>query len=96
MLSDWLAQGQPYGQFWDLTPREIVAILRGGVARVTVENDLARQRNYELATLIAYAFNDPKNMPKFSAVSQKKEVPDEVAQAQVRGFFIAMSKKAGG
>jgi len=68
-------------------------ILSGEVARIQNESNLARQRNYELATLISYAFNDPKNMPSYSD-GQKKAAPDvsdELAQIQVRSFFIAMA-----
>lgn len=71
-------------------------ILHGGIARARAENELARQRNYELAALVAYGFHDPKNIPKYTQAGQKADLPDEVAQAQVRGFFIAMSKKPGG
>ena len=95
-MSDWLAQGQDYLSFWDLTPREIILILRGGVAKAQAQSDIERQQNYELAHLVAFAFHDPKAMPRFADAGQDTEKSDEVAQAQVRGFFIAMSKKSGG
>lgn len=67
--------------------------MRGDISKMRMDNDLARQRNFELAHLVAYAFHDPSKMPKFSgdAAPDKAEVSDEVAQAQVRGFFIAMA-----
>jgi hypothetical protein len=34
-------------------------------------------------------------MPKFSKGSKKQELPDEVAQAQVRAFFIGLSGSKG-
>jgi hypothetical protein len=72
-------------------------ILRGGVEKARAENDIARQRNYELATLVAYAFHDPEKMPKFGGSAQdEKQVSDEVAHAQVRGFFMALANKSGG
>jgi hypothetical protein len=70
--------------------------LRGGVAKLKVEHDLARQRNFELAHLIAFSFHDPKKIPTFKSDSQTEEASDELAQAQVRGFFIAMASKAKG
>lgn len=72
-------------------------ILRGGVEKARAENDIARQRNYELATLVAFAFHDPEKMPKFGGAAQdEKQVSDEVAHAQVRGFFMALANKSAG
>jgi len=72
-------------------------ILRGGVEKARAENDIAQQRNYELATLVAFAFHEPDNIPKFGGSAQdEKQVSDEVAQAQVRGFFMALANKSAG
>lgn len=71
-------------------------ILRGIVDREGRAHELSRNRNYELANLIAYACHDPKKMPKMNAGSGNKEVSDEVAQLQVRAFFMAMAKKPKG
>ncbi|WP_028956658.1 hypothetical protein [Sulfitobacter sp. 20_GPM-1509m] len=66
-------------------------ILRATVARIESEHELARVRNFELAGLVAFAFHEPKKLPKYSKTNSKSAVPDEVAQAQVRAFFIAMA-----
>ncbi|MCF7725781.1 hypothetical protein GLP52_03675 [Sulfitobacter sp. M22] len=70
--------------------------MRGIVDRDERAHELSRNRNYELANLIAFAFHDPKKMPKLNAGSRQKDVPDEVAQLQVRAFFMAMAKKPKG
>lgn len=94
MLGQWCAAGLPYADFWPLTFSEIIIILDGDVKRRTRDHDDARARNYELAHLIAFAHHDPKNMPKFEASgAEVKEESDALAQAQVRGFFIAAALK---
>ncbi|MGB1389501.1 MAG: hypothetical protein ACPG61_11505 [Paracoccaceae bacterium] len=70
-----------------------MTILRADAARLDRDNQLARARNHELAVLVSFAFHNPKKMPKFSANTKKQELPDEVAQAQVRAFFIGMAGK---
>lgn len=79
-----------------MTPREITLILRGSAAKMQAENELARQRNYELAQLIAYAHHDPSKMPEYNDGSKKPEVPDDVAQMKVRAYFMAMAQRSGG
>ncbi|MEO9537203.1 MAG: hypothetical protein ABJL49_05370 [Parasphingorhabdus sp.] len=49
-----------------------------------------------MAHLIAFSFHDPKKIPTFKSEGENEEVSDELAQAQVRGFFIAMASKAKG
>jgi hypothetical protein len=92
-LSGWLEHGQDYETFWRLTPREVSAILRGNVARLRSESDVARHRNYELASLIAFAFHDPKEMPEFKAMSapQQKARDDALNHARVRGYLMALA-----
>ena len=61
------------------------------------EHEVARQRGFELANLISYAFHEPKNMPSYNDSRPKEpqeNVTDEVALAQVRGFFMAMASRS--
>jgi len=68
--------------------------LRGEVRRIETEHRLARMRNHELAQLIGFAFHDPKKMPKFEDSTEgRKAISNEVANAKVRGFLIALSQK---
>lgn len=75
-------------------------ILRGVYKRRMRDHDDARARHYELAHWIAFAHHKPGDMPKFEASdalesSEKSEVFDEVAQEQVRGFFIGLALSSG-
>ena len=95
MLGQWCAAGQHYPLFWELTFREICTILDGDQKRRVREHDDARARNYELAVLVSFAHHDPGKMPAFKASgADEKAKSDELAQAQVRGFFIAAAMSA--
>lgn len=97
MLGQWCAAGLPYQDFWPLTFAEIVIILDGDRKRRLRDHDDARARNYELAGLISFAQHDPKKMPKYQATEDAgKAVSDELAQAQVRGYFIAAAMGSKG
>lgn len=54
---------------------------------------LSRALNYELAGLVSFAFHDPENMPSLVQETQEQEIPDEVAQAQVRAFFHGLAER---
>ena len=59
------------------------------------DHDDERIRNFELASLITYAHHNPKKMPKYKPTEDKTQVKsDALAQAQVRGFFIAAALSA--
>ncbi len=75
-----------------------MAILDADGARRTREWDEARFLAHYAASLTAFAHHDPKHLPEFqpsgAAAKPKPALPDEVAQAQVRGWFRARAKKA--
>lgn len=77
-----------------MTLAEVLMIL--GAKRDQREADVERDRalNYEMAVLTSYAYHAPRKMPKYKPQKAPKG-SDDLAQAQVRGFFIglAMQKK---
>lgn len=90
----WLGYGLPYPQFWDLTVAEIVKILRGKSDAEKHRVEQARAMNYELAGLIACAYHDPENMPKFKPDAGPDVVPDDAAaQANLRGFLMGLAAR---
>lgn len=77
----------------------MAAIIRGKHAERMAELDMLRMVAYEQAQLIAYAFHDPKKMPKFVArakaeVSEVDPMEYTVNDARVRGWFIGMSMQS--
>jgi hypothetical protein len=71
--------------------------LRGRYAAIRAEQDRQRIVGYELAQWIAFAFHEPKNMPKFRSLSETVRADAEAAQrliddAKVRGWFMARSQ----
>ena len=99
MLEAWLSAGQPYAAFWDMTPREITTVLRGVHKRDQAEIERQRFVAHELANLVAYAFHDPKSMPKYAPISESdskgKQAADyEMARGQLM-LLATMHKKAG-
>lgn len=72
-------------------------IVTGVRARDAQDHEAARIRNYELANLTIFAQHNPKKMPKYEAVSAKREpVSDEAQQARARGAFIALALRSRG
>lgn len=70
-------------------------MLDGDRKRRMRDHDDERARNYELAGLISYAHHEPKKMPKFKPTEDPNaEKSDELAQAQVRGYFMALAISA--
>jgi hypothetical protein len=91
LLNAWLGAGQDYGAFWDLTPREALAVLRGGEAKRKAEFSVSRALNHHLAGLVAFAFHDPKNIPQFEAAAAPSEVARDVDHERARGALIALA-----
>lgn len=52
-----------------------------------------RLLNSELANLVAFAYHQPKQIPKYEPLQQaRREEPSEADDAYVRAFFIGMAK----
>lgn len=90
--------GLDYGAFWGLTPREIGPILKADGARVLRRFEDQRLLNSELANLIAFAFHQPADIPKYRPLEQerrddqRREESTEAEDAYVRAFFIGLAK----
>lgn len=92
LWAQWLSAGLDADLFWRIVPREAVMILNGDAKRRLRDHDDARARNHEAATLMAFAFHSPGKMPKFQPSRAEAEaVSDDVNQAKVRGYFIALA-----
>lgn len=72
--------------------REAVAALDGVEKRISREFEHKRILNHELARLVAYAQHAPNKMPKYKPPQTNEEAADEIAQAKVRGFFMARAQ----
>ena len=55
-----MSLGLPYDQFWRLTPRAVENVMRGAIAA----RDHRIREIHLAATLNAFAYHDPKNMPQ--------------------------------
>ncbi len=75
-----------------------MAILDADGARRTRDWDEARFLAHYAASLTAFAHHDPKKMPEFqptgAAAKPERPVDQEIAQAKVRGWFMARARKA--
>lgn len=92
----WLSLRQPYEQFWDLSPREILLIVNGLRAADEQEQERGLALNHHLAGLISFAFNDPKNMPKYEpsgarSVGAADERAREIEAIEVRAVLQALA-----
>lgn len=99
MAAGWVRLGQPYAEFWQITLREYALITDALVEGKTAELTAQRQLNQELATLITYAYHDPKKMPDFTKTSGKAKRPEmseaeasKALRAAMIGFY-SRSKK---
>ena len=93
-MSGWVELGQPYATFWALSLREIDLISRAIIQSETAKIQANRRLNQEMASLIAYAYHDPKNIPDYSKYKPQKEpaeVAPLVATEQLRAVFIGLS-----
>jgi len=91
-----LELGLDYDLFWRLTPHDMAVVVRGRRAAIREAHERARMVAYETAQWVAYAFHEPKRMPKFKLMTADTTVDERqqmVDDAQVRGWFIAMSLK---
>lgn len=80
--------------FWRLVPVEIIAIIEGRNKLAAREYKAQADQAHYLANLVSFAFHDPKNMPKPGGdAPEQNEASQEVADAQVRAFFMALSMK---
>lgn len=63
-----MAAGLAPSDFWEATPREIAAILKGAADRERRWLRIWQGIAYSLAQLISHSFHQPKKMPKFDKV----------------------------
>jgi hypothetical protein len=66
--------------------------MRGRMAEIRSTQDRQRMVVHELATLVAFAFHDPKHIPEFRSLGEKPKVDDRqrlVNDAKVRAWFMA-------
>lgn len=75
-MSGWAGLGRPYAEFWQITLREYALIMDGVSKAKTADMAAQRQLNQELATLITYAYHNPKKMPDFTKASGKANRPE--------------------
>lgn len=86
--------------FWDLTPREVLAILHADAARRLRDFDERRFLDHNLAHLLAFSYHEPGKMPEFHPSGKgeapspepKKSTDAEITQAL--GYFMSMSLRA--
>lgn len=76
---------------------EAVAIVRGLQAKEKRDMEALRVTNYELARLISFSFNNPKDMPDYEPIGGGKK-PDsaqnnEVATMRVSAYFRALAER---
>jgi hypothetical protein len=88
--------GRDYPLFWELTPGEVVRILNADAKRRTRDADDLRGALYEMAGLVAYAFHEPRRMPKFAPLGVAAKPAgrtDEAAQAMLREYLRGIAKR---
>jgi hypothetical protein len=70
-------------------------VLRGRHAFIVAEHHRRRVVAYEQAQWMAFAFHDPKHMPKLQTMAEAAADTAQAAvdDAKVRGWFIAMSMR---
>lgn len=75
MVEGWLKLGQPYAAFWQITLREYEMITGALIAEKEAGITAQRQLNQELATLMSFAFHNPKKMPDFTKSAKRNTQP---------------------
>jgi hypothetical protein len=95
MFGAWVKAGLDYALFWTLTLREVVTMLSADRDRREADIETQRAINHELAALTAYAYHNPKKMPKYKPRGEKRTpASDELANAKVFGFFVGLAQSS--
>lgn len=87
----WIEAGQDPTAFYTFTLSEVALIVKATMARRDAGHERQRILSHELAGLIAVAYHDPQNFPKYEPLQKmqgRDEKPTESDNAKIRGFFI--------
>lgn len=75
--------GIPAAEFWDLTFEEVMVQTEANVQHEKEQLTARAYMDHQLASLIAYAFNDPAKMPRVEEAypfvndgQEKEEIPE--------------------
>ncbi len=90
-MEAWVYLGLPYDDVWNRTFDEYDRIV--GALQRRRDDDLRRSRvlNQELATLVAYAFHNPKKMPdltKGGKSANRRHLTQQEGRAQLRSALL--------
>ena len=76
-----MAAGLPPGDFWAVTPGEVVITLRGASDRIARDAEQAKRLIYAQAVLNSFAWHKPGKMPDFDRFFGAGRGPTGVAQS---------------
>ncbi len=88
MVSDWVALGLPYQDFWPLSLREIALVSDALRKREVRAVERERMLNQERAHLAAFAFHQPDKIPDLVKEAQKRASPEEHGAADMRAALL--------
>lgn len=71
-------------------------LLEGFEKRTMRDFEHQRALNHEMAGLVAFAHHSPNKIPRYKPVRTESEAADDLAQAKVRGFFMARANRGQG
>jgi hypothetical protein len=82
--------------FWALTPAEIGLILDAQVARIEREGAARRAELHTLASLIAIATHNPKQMPSYGEFVGGQKRRAGSSDAAISAYFLTIKAHRGG
>lgn len=98
-MQGWTAAGLDPALFWDITPREAGAILRGAEDLQWREMQAQQALAYSLAQLVKIGFHDPKRMPDFKKAfpgrNPVKPQSEDDIMASLKMWFPQSSREGG-
>ena len=95
LWSIWVQAGQAPNEFWGLTVSEANLVISATSARVRSEFERTRAAANELAHNIARAFHDPKSLPKYEPLPERRaEVNTAVDDELARGYLIHLALRS--
>jgi hypothetical protein len=95
LWSVWVEVGQAPSEFWDLTVSEVNLVISAASKRIRSEFERTRAASNELAHNIARAFHDPKSLPKYEPMLERRaEVSTAVNDETARGYLIHLALRS--
>jgi len=91
--------GLPYDDFWRLSLRECDLILSETLARQKADTKAKRVLQQEMAHLMSFAVNDPKNLPDFTKEAGEAKadaMSEKEAEIRLRSFFVRSAQHSKG